>query len=654
MSWLFPGFLAGLLAVALPLVLHLLRKRAKVPVVFPSLRFLAASPPQNAARHRLRRRIVLALRCLALALLALAFARPFFSKGGSRGGRAVVVVLDNSFSLQATTRWADTLRWAVTQIGRLETGDRLGVLLMAPRPTWLVAPTTDTQAALRALETSAPGWESAHADPALRLAAEVLAATPAREREIVFGGDHQRVSWLGTDFSRPLAAGVSVSFPPLPASLQKQAALLAPSLEREGAGLRARITIRNFGDSHSRRLRVHRAGESAAAVEQTLDLAGHETRTLDVDLPAPVAGAAAFRFTLDADDLPADDSAYTVWRGAGGRRLLLDAPPPGSAADFAATAFQSTADLKPALQVTPPPAGAWPADAVAVLRNDASFAGATATRLDAFLQAGGAALVFIGGGTAQRQWLTMHGIVPRAMEPGDEDLRVHNWTLDHPLVTALSENTVRLLVGWSFRHGWGLAADTVHPLALWTQDAVAIGETYVGPGRLLVCGFTPDRRASEWPVQGAFVPFVHRAAAYLFNASESGETAPARVGTSLVLPPSSGSWRAVDGPASSRPATVVSGSVVPDAPGLYELTIGAERQLFPVHLSPDESDPAAWEPGTPWVDLVSTRAAAKGVAAQAPLAALEAEQQGRLWWWLLGVAVLALALELPVANRTSR
>src|SRR5262249_38765373 len=117
--WLFPGFLVGAWAIALPILLHLLRRRPRRTIAFPSLRFLATTPPQNAKSQQLRRWIVLLLRGAALALLAAAFARPFF--GASRVGdrRATVVVVDNSFSLQAGRRWPELRAWAREQIGEI-------------------------------------------------------------------------------------------------------------------------------------------------------------------------------------------------------------------------------------------------------------------------------------------------------------------------------------------------------------------------------------------------------------------------------------------------------------------------------------------------------------------------------------------------------
>ena len=106
MSWLFPGFLAGALALALPIALHLLRRWPRRPIVFPATRFLVPAMRRTQTRtQRLRRWLVLAFRCAALALLAAAFARPFRGGDANRGSRATVVVVDNSFSLQAGDRY---------------------------------------------------------------------------------------------------------------------------------------------------------------------------------------------------------------------------------------------------------------------------------------------------------------------------------------------------------------------------------------------------------------------------------------------------------------------------------------------------------------------------------------------------------------------
>ena len=85
MSFLFPAFLAGAAAVAVPILLHLLRRDAAARQPFSDIRLLRRMPA--ARRRRLRDRLLLVLRVSALLLLALAFARPYLGAdgGGSRG-----------------------------------------------------------------------------------------------------------------------------------------------------------------------------------------------------------------------------------------------------------------------------------------------------------------------------------------------------------------------------------------------------------------------------------------------------------------------------------------------------------------------------------------------------------------------------------------
>ena len=90
MSFLAPLFLAGVAAVALPLLFHLARRTPRVRLRFPSLMFLVPTTPRLTRRNRLEHWLLLALRCLGLALLAFGFARPFLKETDSAaegGGR---------------------------------------------------------------------------------------------------------------------------------------------------------------------------------------------------------------------------------------------------------------------------------------------------------------------------------------------------------------------------------------------------------------------------------------------------------------------------------------------------------------------------------------------------------------------------------------
>ena len=85
MNFLNPLFLFGLGAAAIPVLIHLLTRRKPREVRFPSLDFLAEVNQSEIRRLRLKQWLLLLLRTLAVALLALALARPSL-QGGARGG----------------------------------------------------------------------------------------------------------------------------------------------------------------------------------------------------------------------------------------------------------------------------------------------------------------------------------------------------------------------------------------------------------------------------------------------------------------------------------------------------------------------------------------------------------------------------------------
>src|SRR5262245_15515608 len=102
MSFLTPLFLVGLAGLAIPVILHLIQKERKNVVHFPSLMFLRRIPYQSVQRRRIRHWFLLLMRLAALALIVLAFSRPFLRRtelvAGASGAREVVILVDRSYS----------------------------------------------------------------------------------------------------------------------------------------------------------------------------------------------------------------------------------------------------------------------------------------------------------------------------------------------------------------------------------------------------------------------------------------------------------------------------------------------------------------------------------------------------------------------------
>src|SRR5437588_9810252 len=100
-----PAYLWGLFALALPILVHLFNQRRPRPLSFGAIEFVLRSQRQRARRLRLRQILLLALRCLLIAAVAIALSRPSLKPHGAQaaqaaGPQATALVLDASLSMR--------------------------------------------------------------------------------------------------------------------------------------------------------------------------------------------------------------------------------------------------------------------------------------------------------------------------------------------------------------------------------------------------------------------------------------------------------------------------------------------------------------------------------------------------------------------------
>ena len=143
-SFLSPLFLVGALTAAVPVILHLLKREPEPRIKFAAVKLLKHAPVENTQRHRLRELLLLALRVAALVLLALAFARPFFARGGAATASGVTVVaLDTSYSLSAPGRFERAKQLAKSAIANTPSTDLVGVITFSDEAEIVAKPGSD-------------------------------------------------------------------------------------------------------------------------------------------------------------------------------------------------------------------------------------------------------------------------------------------------------------------------------------------------------------------------------------------------------------------------------------------------------------------------------------------------------------------------------
>jgi hypothetical protein len=122
MQFLNPWLLLGLLAVAIPVAVHLFNFRRYRKLYFSNVKFLKELKQQTRKQSNLLHRLVLASRILAFIFIVLAFAQPFFAAKDAaplKSSNIVSVFVDNSFSMEAQGTRGTLLDEAKDKAGEL-------------------------------------------------------------------------------------------------------------------------------------------------------------------------------------------------------------------------------------------------------------------------------------------------------------------------------------------------------------------------------------------------------------------------------------------------------------------------------------------------------------------------------------------------------
>jgi hypothetical protein len=113
-SFLQPLYLLLLPLAAVPWLLNLIKRKIRVRVLFPSVQLLKAVEERRARRRpKWYELLLLALRVAAIAVMVLMLAQPRFNPSGSPPPRAVVLIIDNSPSMEYVERGESRLARAV-------------------------------------------------------------------------------------------------------------------------------------------------------------------------------------------------------------------------------------------------------------------------------------------------------------------------------------------------------------------------------------------------------------------------------------------------------------------------------------------------------------------------------------------------------------
>lgn len=597
MSFLAPLWLALVAAVAVPLMLHLMRRRIESRIEFPAVRYLARAERENVRKVKLRNLLLMLLRTLAVLLLALAAARPIGALlGAGHVPTALAIVVDNSLSSGAIvdgaavlTRLKEAARGVLEESG---SSDRV----------WLVSVdgtvTGGTKAALQeALDRLDVFGGRGDLAAALTRAAGLVLASGLEAREVMLLTDGQASAWPGE-----VAVGDVrlVAYAPGGAPPPNRSLALAEARPPRWTP-RGAVVVRAAGaDSATYRVTL---GERTLARGLL-----RESDEAIVRVEPAERGWVAGRVDLAPDELRGDDERhFAAWIG--------DAP---------------------AVRVHPA-SGPFARSAVEALEQSQRARRGGEVEVAPIDAAGQLPALLLAPSDPLRV-----GAANRALERLGVPWRLGDPRRDETVARGVPFDGTPIRMRYALRATTGATSDTL---------ATASGDPWIvaGAGYVLV-GSPLDAAATGLPVRAQFLPWLADVLAQRLGGAGAAVML-ASPGARVRLPAGVSAIEAPDGTTSPPLAD----GVAPARPGVYFLRRGEERAgALVVNPEPEESRLERLDLRALEARLGSTERAVTADAGRLRATAFEAGTRRPLQATFLVLALACLVAEMEIVRRAER
>jgi hypothetical protein len=608
MGFFSPWFLGGLIAVGLPIWLHLLKRHKTDPQMFPSLMFFEHREQSSVQHRRLDYILLFILRALMIVLLALLFANPFIRRLTPKGAgqKLVVVAVDRSFSMRTkegtSSRLDDAKAEALNVLSKLAPGQKAQVVALADTLQAMTQQTADP-GELRGAVSAIKESDARASFGELARYLRTLSESTKTPLEVHLVSDLQKSGMPPGFQDLRLDQDTDIVFHPV-GKVQPNWAVenvIAPQRVYDPKRVRISATVTGFS-------------APAATRTVTLLMNGKTIQSKSVMVPENGRGSAEFtgldqasygfnrcEIRIDsADSLPADDRyAFSVERTDPKKVLFVDDGQHPQAQEFFRAALNATDDAAFQLEALRPDVAAT-ADlskyAVVVLNDLGSVPSSLDQSLTRYVTAGGSLFESIGAASVA---LTRAPVLDEAIEgtryasrEGERFYTVSELDTGHDVIKSVERfDGVRIFLVAN------VGATKSRVLARLSNGTPLVLERKVGEGKVLA--FTSDFGAvnNDLPKHNAWVPFVQKSVAYLGGSGSAEQPTNLSVGEYVELRTGNekGAQAEVQDPDGQRVLSLEESAQARNfeltREGFYEVrTAGGKRSLVAAHANRKESD----------------------------------------------------------------
>ena len=669
MAFLNPIFLLGALAAAVPVLVHLVRRTRAAKMQFPSLMFLRRIEQKTIRKRRLRNLLLLALRCAALLLLALAFARPYFTKNSAAASASQsnrVILVDGSYSMRYGESFNRARQAARNLINAAAPGEQIAVIMFAQGYDVMMPLKPGHAEALTAIEQLQPGLGATDYLQAIQAAIALLKDVSGAKR-IDLISDFQDTGWnrSATPVKLPsdiklVATDVSE---PRPENLAVIEVKAEPVVYQQKYAGKLVARVNNFGGSDVSDATVDFKLNDLTVERRQVKLDAGASQTVEfTDFNVP-EGANRASVEITGDSFTLDNRfLFTMKRENQTRVLVIDTAARGRSESFylqqslaAGENNRHALTVKSVGSVNPSELDSY---RVVIINDAAGINDVLAASLKAYTERGGGLILAAGKHTEAGEFnRAFAGLAPAQV--GDV-VQSRSYALmsqvksDHPIFSPFARSG-RLASTRIYGYHRATANQGATTIAALDDGSPVIVEGLAGRGKVLLVNTTLDTAWNDLPLTPMFLPLVRQMLEYL-----GGSEPPAAytIGQVVTAPPDAdGSLPAIDNPAGGRIDDArknPTGELAFDATelGFYKYRYRDRAEYAAVNLDTKESDLAKLNVDEFIASITSQQADKSVPPITSPrMAAEETEAKQRLWLPLLVLALVLFVTEAVLARR---
>ncbi len=330
MSFLYPFFLFALLALSIPLIIHLFNFKRYKTLYFSNVHFLKLIKKESIKKSQLKQLFILLTRMLAFASLVFAFARPYIplsNRTGNTARQIVAIYIDNTFSMKAEGEKGQLLEQAKQKAIEIANSYRPGTQFLIqtsdfqPQNQFLINKEQFIQQVAEINESKSSPIISDIYDQSIR---RISGSAKRAEKTLYILSDFQK-SGMDIESIKPDS---SIYTYLLPFNAAKTNNLLIDSCWFEVPGRKIGqqeklfVQVRNLSDQAYQNIPVRLTINDSLKAISTINITGHEEPVIELNYTNSSAGIQLCKIELDDYPIIYDNSYFMSYQVRGKLQTL--------------------------------------------------------------------------------------------------------------------------------------------------------------------------------------------------------------------------------------------------------------------------------------------------------------------------------------------